>query len=292
MPRVFVSYSRDDDALQAWVEGLAARLREDGVDARFDLWDHPTGQTIEERMNSEVRAADFVLVVGSPGYRAKVEAREDGTGSSAAAYEAMLLGVLMLDDNRRKLIPIVARGERRDALPLQLRGLLAYDLQLPMTFERHYRALLQVLLGVAPSAPTLGKPPTDLAPAPIAPLRGTSGAAAPAPSVSPPPVGPSAEDLRLSSQLSAAQLSPRSALVMLLSSAFDSLELRRFLADEDGLSGALPGQGVSADHLTFEAVQALGRRGRIGPALFARLRAARPGFAASIAAVEARFQQG
>lgn len=61
-PRVFVSYAWEDDEYRVWVERLATRLTQDGIDARLDAW-HCRNQTIPEFMNSEARNADKVLIV-------------------------------------------------------------------------------------------------------------------------------------------------------------------------------------------------------------------------------------
>ena len=37
-PRVFISYSWDNDTHKAWVRYLAEQLRHNGVDARLDQW--------------------------------------------------------------------------------------------------------------------------------------------------------------------------------------------------------------------------------------------------------------
>ena len=37
-PKVFISYSWDDEARKEWVKELATQFRADGVDARLDHW--------------------------------------------------------------------------------------------------------------------------------------------------------------------------------------------------------------------------------------------------------------
>src|ERR1700730_5526611 len=75
--RVFISYAWENDAYRERVKCLAARLREDGVNARLDAW-HLDGQTIPEFMASEVRNAEDILILCSPQYRAKVHEMEGG----------------------------------------------------------------------------------------------------------------------------------------------------------------------------------------------------------------------
>jgi hypothetical protein len=88
--RVFISYAWEDDEYRALVKSLAARLREDGIDARLDAW-HLEGLTIPEFMSREVRHADKILVVCSPQYRQKVHAMEDGERITGTGWESMLV---------------------------------------------------------------------------------------------------------------------------------------------------------------------------------------------------------
>ena len=69
-------------------EGVATRLREDGVEARLDDWHLPNNGNIAEFMNREVREADWVLVLCSPGYQHKVRATEDGERVSGVGWES------------------------------------------------------------------------------------------------------------------------------------------------------------------------------------------------------------
>jgi RNA polymerase sigma-70 factor (ECF subfamily) len=70
------------------------------------------------------------------------------------------------------------------------------------------------------------------------------------------------------------------ALADFLVSAFAADELRRFVhgvSDGARLEAALPGAPASLSHLAFEAARVLVRHGLVGPALFERLEAERPG---------------
>ena len=75
-PRVFISYAWEDDAYKHWIERLAMTLERDGISVRYDKYCEPS-QPLPSFMNSEVRLADRVLVVGSPQYRIKVHSTED-----------------------------------------------------------------------------------------------------------------------------------------------------------------------------------------------------------------------
>jgi len=172
--RVFISYAWENDEYRKKVERLAARLREDYVDARLDAW-HLEGLTIAEFMNREVRHADKVLFVCSPAYRSKVYAMEDGL-STGVGWESMLVSAKTFSAGLgRALVEVVLlQGTRDESVPLFLRGYPCLDLSEDDLFESNYRELLRRLTGHTKSAPPIGQLPADIDPEPVEPLRGNA----------------------------------------------------------------------------------------------------------------------
>ena len=170
--RVFISYAWEGDNYRELVKRLAARLREDGIDARLDAW-HLEGLTIPEFMNREVRLADKILIVCSPQYRRKVHAMEDGERITGSGWEAMLVTSTLWASVRQRehINAILFRGTWAEAAPDFLIGLPYLDLSDTARFEANYRELLRNLTDQREQAPPLGKPP-DLQPKPVRPLRG------------------------------------------------------------------------------------------------------------------------
>jgi hypothetical protein len=170
--QVFISYAWENDAYRTLVKSLAARLREDGIDARLDAW-HLDGLTIPEFMSREVRHADKILVVCSPQYRQKVHAMEDGQRMTGTGWESMLVtsSIWANLSDRRKIIPVLLRGAWNEAAPDVLIGLRYFDLSNMANFEANYRELLRSLTGQNEPAPPLGQPP-EFVREPVEPLRG------------------------------------------------------------------------------------------------------------------------
>jgi hypothetical protein len=154
--RVFISYAWEDDAYRFWVQRLAVTLRSDGIDARLDAWHRQTGQDFPSFMNSEIRNADRVLVLGSPSYRIKVHSYEDDGNASGAGWEAMLLTAQVFGGHRSKIAVAVARGMRRDALPDWLHTQPCYDLTIPDD-QHGYEILKNDLKGELPAPPPIGE---------------------------------------------------------------------------------------------------------------------------------------
>jgi hypothetical protein len=170
--RVFLSYAWESDEYRLWVERFATRLREDGIDARLDTWELRPNDSIPEFMNREIRKADWVLVLCSPEYQAKVRITEDGTRVSGVGWETRLLTGRILAANENKIIAVLMRGAWIDAAPDSLLSQFYYDLSDPETFEVHYLSLLQGITGTEEKAPPLRKLPENLTHELVEPLRG------------------------------------------------------------------------------------------------------------------------
>ena len=171
--RVFVSYAWENEAFRDDVKRLAARLRDDGVDARLDAW-HLEGLTIPEFMSHEVRHADKILILCSPEYRRKVHAMEDGELVTGVGWELMLVTSAIWSRSfpRGKVEVVLFRGKREEAIPDLFQAASTVDLSDPDHFETNYLELLRRLTGHRELAPPIGHFPAGIEPARIEPLRG------------------------------------------------------------------------------------------------------------------------
>jgi diguanylate cyclase (GGDEF)-like protein len=175
-PRVFVSYSWDSEEHKLWVRKLCKKLRRDGLDARLDCWHNLQNKTIPDFMNSEIRAADRILIVCTPKYRKKVHAMENGDSVSGSGWEAMLVtsGVFSSQHTLKKVLPILAAGRWSQAAPSWMSALEYVDLSNKAAFRRNYHVLLERLAGTTAKAPPLGPPPVNLEPGSMeSPARNT-----------------------------------------------------------------------------------------------------------------------
>ena len=180
-PRVFISYSWDSDDHKAWVASFAARLREDGVDARLDKW-HVDDSPIPSFMNSEVRKADKVLLLCTPTYQEKVHAiyqekvhaMEEGKKVNGVGYETMLVATEWFTAGiKGKTVPVLVSGEWTESVPSFAQSLPGFDLSAEDFDEEVYRRLLQRLYGLQAKAPGIGSQPVGLVDPEVKPLRGS-----------------------------------------------------------------------------------------------------------------------
>lgn len=161
-PTAFISYSWDDDDHRAWVASLAERLRRDGVDVKLDKWHAVPGDQLPAFMEREIRSNSFVLIVCTPNYKKKSDARKGGVG-----YEGdIMTAEVFTTQNHRKFIPILGRGIWEEAAPSWLAGKYYVDLSESARFERQYQDLLSTVTGQRPAAPPLGPAPKSRTSAP------------------------------------------------------------------------------------------------------------------------------
>ena len=78
-PRVFISYAWEDD-IKVWVRMLADRLISDGIDAYIDQYDLNLGDRLPKFMEEQIISADYVLIICTPEYKNKTNARIGGAG--------------------------------------------------------------------------------------------------------------------------------------------------------------------------------------------------------------------
>lgn len=156
-PRVFISYSREGQAHEEWVLGLAQKLRLNGVDATLDQWDLKPGADVPLFMESSIRDSDFVLLVCTPTYREKSNIPKGGVG-----YEKNIISVELLQSKgiRPKFIPVLRSGDIDTALPTYLGSKYAVDLRVSQDEEKALTELLSAIHGAQPSSkPPLGPNP-------------------------------------------------------------------------------------------------------------------------------------
>jgi hypothetical protein len=143
-PRVFVSYSWDDDPHKEWVKVFATRLRSDGVDVTLDRWHLQPGDQLPAFMERAVRENDYVLIVCTPTYADRSNRRIGGVG-----YEGdIMTGEVFTSRNERKFIPVWRLGAQWNvAAPSWLLAKYRIDLRGDPFSEQQYQDLLITLHG-------------------------------------------------------------------------------------------------------------------------------------------------
>ena len=181
-PTAFISYSWDDDEHKEWVRSLTTRLRSDGVNVTLDRWAAVPGDQLPAFMERAIRENEFVVIICTPRYKCRSDAREGGVG-----YEGdIMTGEVLAGQNARKFIPVLRRGSWIQAAPAWLAGKYHINLSANPYSERDYEDLARTILGIRETAPPVGTPLATLASGEI--TRGASSA---------PTTGPTFEDIRI-----------------------------------------------------------------------------------------------
>lgn len=157
-PKAFVSYSWDSDEHKKFVATIAAKLRCDGVETILDQWHLVPGDQLPEFMEREIRENDYALIMCTPKYKSKSDARLGGVG-----YEGdIMTAEVFAKGNHKKFIPILVAGKWINSAPSWLVGKYYIDLSSPEKFEQGYRDLITTIHGHRPKAPPVGNKPTFL----------------------------------------------------------------------------------------------------------------------------------
>lgn len=67
-PKVFISYSHQDEGYEKKVLSFANRLRSEGIDANIDLYEEAPKEGWPRWMENQILWADYVVVLASKSY--------------------------------------------------------------------------------------------------------------------------------------------------------------------------------------------------------------------------------
>jgi tetratricopeptide (TPR) repeat protein len=140
-PKVFISYSHDSSEHEERVLALADRLIDDRIDVILDQYVSPPPANWPLWMEDQMDAADFIVVVCSKNYFAKVRRKvKKGTGKGVK-WESLLSYQQIYDNdsNSAKFIPILLEGGKYDHIPTPMRGGNHY----PLSGDKEYEKLLR-----------------------------------------------------------------------------------------------------------------------------------------------------
>lgn len=153
-PKVFISYSWEDEEHIEWTKELANYLIKNGVDAHIDQYDLEIGDRLPQFMEREITNADYVLIICTPNYKEKANNRKSGVG-----YEGHIIaGELFQNQNEKKFIPIIRKGQIEECFPTYLIGKLGINFKNDNKFEESLKDLLATIYGQK-SKPKLGSMP-------------------------------------------------------------------------------------------------------------------------------------
>ena len=141
MPRVFISYSHDDDKHKEWVLQVSQELRTKGLDCQIDQYINGfPSEGWPLWMEKEIDHADYVLVICSDLYLKRYR-REDAESGRGVAFEGAIITQALYDHHGRneKFIPVIPESGHIDHVPISLKSSTVY--RLPQDYNQLYRLL-------------------------------------------------------------------------------------------------------------------------------------------------------
>jgi hypothetical protein len=171
---VFISYAHGSAAHVEEVRAFWLFLRANGVNAQLDLTAADRRQVWPEWIEDQLHRSAFILVIASPAFRERAEARPDPatavTAGRGARYEAAMLRELVYSDPaaRQRVLPVLLPGYSVSDIPRFLHPTSGTHYTVKELTVDGAERLLRVLTGQpAELVPELG-------PVPVLPPRGVS----------------------------------------------------------------------------------------------------------------------
>ena len=117
--RIFISYTKTSDQHQKWVVSLATFLRQNGVEARLDIWNLRHGMYLPQFMANELTLADRVIIISNEEYAMRADGILGGVG-----WETLLIqgDLFKLPPNSTKYLTIVRCENLDSGLPWFLKA--------------------------------------------------------------------------------------------------------------------------------------------------------------------------
>lgn len=156
-PKVFISYSWDDEAHKEWVLKLSADLRAKGIETILDRYFLRSGVNASVFMEQSIEQANKVLIVFTEKYKEKASER---TGGAGIEYSMMSIDLCRSIAGNTKYIPILRKGSRQISIPLFLQPYLASYMTNDEEYEENLNELVHAIFDrPVITAPEIGEIP-------------------------------------------------------------------------------------------------------------------------------------
>ncbi len=144
-PVAFISYSWDSAPHKTWVRNFASKLVALGVNVILDQWHLEPGESVTKFMETSIESAEFILVICTPRYAVKSNARQGGVG-----YEQQIVSSHIAQGLKTKrFVPVLRRGSLKPgvdcAVPTHLSGLNAVDFRRADRFSEEMESLVRAI---------------------------------------------------------------------------------------------------------------------------------------------------
>ena len=131
-PKVFISYSWDNEEHKTWVLNLSNRLIANGIEVILDRYELQAGKSITHFMEQALDKSDKVLIIFTENYKLKADNRQGGVG-----YEYSILNNEIYKNitNNSKYIPVLKNGTFEKSIPSFMQQFIAIDMSSDFQYE-------------------------------------------------------------------------------------------------------------------------------------------------------------
>ena len=141
-PKVFISYSWDNELHKKWVLNLSEDLRKNGVETILDRYELIAGKNLSHFMEESIETADKVLIIFTELYKNKASGR---TGGAGIEYSILNSEVCENIVGNTKYIPILRSGSTKESIPLFMRQYIAVYMLEDSQYEEHLKEILHAI---------------------------------------------------------------------------------------------------------------------------------------------------
>lgn len=136
-PKVFISYSHQDDNYENKVLEFSNKLRAEGIDASVDLYEEAPAEGWPRWMENQISEADYVLVLCSKSYYDKFYSDKRGKGVS---WEVNIIYQYLYDANAetKKFIPVFFEKSEEQYIPKPIKSFTYYNIGSGNGYEKLY----------------------------------------------------------------------------------------------------------------------------------------------------------
>ena len=157
-PKVFISYSWDDETHKDWVLNLANRLCFNGIDVILDRFYLKAGKNLPHFVEQSIEKAERIIIIFTPNYKLKADKRTGGVGYE---YSIMNADLYKNQTDNEKVIPVLRAGSKEESIPAFMQQFIHIDIRKDENFENSYVDLLKEIYNEpAIQKPKLGAKPT------------------------------------------------------------------------------------------------------------------------------------
>ena len=141
-PIVFISYSWDSENHKEWVLELADDLvSKYGVNVILDQYELSAGRDLVYFMEHSIEKASKVIVVLTPNYKTKAEARKGGVG---AEYSMISQGIFDVQSSD-KFVPVLREGSKDKSCPGYLKSKVYHSMLDNSTYNSDLFKLTRII---------------------------------------------------------------------------------------------------------------------------------------------------